>query len=228
MGNSASCSFKLDPLGSPTVAGVLLAGGRARRLGGGDKCLLDVDGRTLLDRVIERVRPQVGPLILNAGGDPARFSSFGLAVVPDPVEDGIEAFSGPLAGILAGLDWAHENAPQADFLAVFPTDAPFVPRDLVARQAEALQGGKADIAIARSKGRDHPVFALLTLGLGNAHDLRDGLREAMTREGVRKAAQWVDRYRVARVSYAVGVRDPFFNVNDPKSLVQAEDFLGKQ
>ncbi len=208
-------------MSAPVCVGVLLAGGLARRFGGGDKCLIELAGRTLLHRAIDRVRPQVGPLILNAGGDRARFISFGLPVIPDPIEDGIEAFAGPLAGILAGLDWAHENAPEADYLAVFPTDAPFLPRDLVARQLEALDGGKADIAIARSNGRDHPVFALLPLGL------RDDLRDALAREGVRKAAQWIGRYRVARASYGAGARDPFFNVNDPEGLAQAEDLMEK-
>lgn len=209
-------------MGAPVCAGVLLAGGLARRFGGGDKCLIEVAGRTLLERAIERVRPQVGPLILNAGGDPARFSGFGLAVVPDPAEDGIEPFAGPLAGMLAGLDWAHENAPEADCLAVFPTDAPFLPRDLVARQIEALRGGKADIAIARSNGRDHPVFALLPLGRRDDRGLRDDLRAALAREGLRKVARWMGRRRVARVSYGVEGGDPFFNVNGPKSLARAE------
>ena len=124
--------------GMPPVAlvGLLLAGGLSRRMGGGDKTLRPLGGRTILDHVIERVRPQVEPLVLNANGDPARFAGTGLPVAPDVVPD----FAGPLAGVLTGLDWAAEHAPGARWVATFATDAPFLPTDLVERLLAASSG----------------------------------------------------------------------------------------
>ena len=138
------------------VAGVLLAGGLARRMGGGDKCLRQLAGETLLARVIARAAPQVGPLILNANGDPARFAPYDLPVVADVVE----GYAGPLAGILTALEWAAENAPHHPLVASFATDAPFLPRDLVQTMVEARDLAGADLACAASGGRAHPVFGL--------------------------------------------------------------------
>ncbi len=149
-----------------TVCGVLMAGGRSRRMGGGDKCLRALAGKPILADVITRVRPQVSPLLLNANGDPARFADFGLPVVADVVGD----FAGPLAGVLTGLEWAAAQAPESTWLASFATDAPFLPADLVARMADAVEAQGADMACAASNGRDHPVFGLWPLGL--AGDLR--------------------------------------------------------
>ncbi len=193
------------------IAGVVLAGGLARRMGGGDKGLRLVAGRPILDWVIERARPQVAALCLNANGDPARLAQWGLPVVAD----GVPGFAGPLAGVLAGLDWAAENVVGASHVASFATDAPFLPRDLVARLAAAI-GADAELACAASGGRDHPVFGLWPV------DLRHDLRRAMTEEGVRKVDLWTARYRLSRVEFPSEPVDPFFNANAPEDLAAAE------
>src|SRR5690349_23217899 len=140
----------------PVTAGVLLAGGLSRRMGGGDKCLRMLGGRPILEHIVERARPQVAALALNANGDPGRFAAFGLPVVADGIPD----FAGPLAGVLAGLDWAAAQVPGAAWVASFAGDAPFLPCDLVARLHEAIAGDGADLACARSAGQAHPVFGL--------------------------------------------------------------------
>jgi molybdenum cofactor guanylyltransferase len=193
------------------VVGVLLAGGRSRRMGGGDKCLRLLGGRTLLDRVVERFRPQVGPLILNANGDAHRFDGYGLPVVGDPVGD----FPGPLAGILAGLDWAAAEAPSAIWIATVATDLPFLPRDLVRRLVVATEEG-AELVSAASHGRAHPVVGLWPVGL------RDDLRRALLEEGVRQVDAWTARHRLAVVDFPADPVDPFFNVNLPEDLAAAE------
>ncbi len=198
------------------VVGVLLAGGRARRMGGGDKCLLPLAGRPLLEHVILRARPQVAALVLNANGDPARFAAFGLPVVADT----IEGFAGPLAGVLAGLDWASAEVPDAGWIATFATDTPFFPQDLVARLAGAVAGDAADLACAASGGRAHPVFGLWPLAL------RDDLERLMREEGLRKIDRFTARYRLATVDWPVEGVDPFFNVNRAEDLEAAEALLG--
>ncbi len=197
------------------VVGVVLAGGRSRRMGGGDKALLKLGGKPILDRVIERARPQVGPLVLNANGDPARFATFRLPVAADV----IAGFTGPLTGVLTGLDWAAANAPDRPWVASFACDAPFVPPDLVARLMAALQAEGADMACAASAGRSHPVFGLWPVRL------RDALRRAMTVDGVRKVDVWTARYRLATVAFAADPVDPFFNANRPEDLAEAERLL---
>ncbi len=197
----------------PDVAGVLLAGGRARRMGGGDKCLRELAGQTLLARVIARAAPQVGPLVINANGDPARFAAYGLPVVADSVT----GFAGPLAGVLSGMDWAADNAPDCPWIATFATDAPFFPMDMVTRLRTAVHS--ADMACAASDGRAHPVFGLWPVRL------RDELRRAMTEEDIRKVDVWTALYRLAQVDFAVHPIDPFFNANRPADLAKAEDFL---
>lgn len=196
------------------TAGVLLAGGLARRMGGGDKGLRDLGGRPILDRILERVRPQVGPLVLNANGDPKRFAPYGLPVVADPVD----GFAGPLAGVLAGLEWAAEHAPGCRFVASFACDAPFLPIDLVDRLGEAVAAG-ADIACAASDGRSHPVFGLWPV------TLRADLRRALVEEGIRKVDVWTARYRIAEVEFPTRPVDPFFNANRPEDLAEAERLL---
>ena len=188
------------------VAGVLLAGGRSRRMGGGDKCLRPVGGKPMLSRAVARARPQVGPLILNANGDPARFATFGLPVIADPVE----GFAGPLAGVLAGLLWLRDHNPQVSWLASFATDVPFFPMDLVERLMAACAAGDADLACAESGGRTHPVFGLWPVRLTETlrHDLIEG--------GARKVDGWTARYRVATVAYPATPFDPFLNVNRPE------------
>ena len=197
---------------SENIAGVILAGGQSRRMGGGDKCLRELAGRTLLSRIVERVRGQVGPLALNANGDPSRFAAIGLPVVSDSVG----GFAGPLAGVLTGLEWARDHAPGCEFVATFACDAPFLPVDLVTRMMHAMSEQGADMACAASGGRDHPVFALWPVRLAPE------LREALVDEDIRKVDVWTARYRLARVAFATDPVDPFFNVNRPDDFAAAE------
>jgi molybdopterin-guanine dinucleotide biosynthesis protein A len=193
-------------------AGVILAGGLARRMGGGDKPLKSVGGRAILDRVIDCVRPQTCALALNANGDPARFAPWGLPVIADSVED----FAGPLAGVLAGMDWAAETCPDAGFILSVAADCPFLPNDLVARLEAAREVADADIAVAASGGQAHPVIALWRVSL------REDLRHALTVENMRKIDRWTARYRVVTVDWPVDPVDPFFNANTPEDVELAE------
>ncbi|GAB4391293.1 MAG: molybdenum cofactor guanylyltransferase MobA [Kiloniellaceae bacterium] len=202
------------------VAGVLLAGGLSRRMGGGDKCLRALGGRPLLAQIIERAAPQVGRLVLNANGDPSRFAAFGLPVAADVVE----GYAGPLAGVLTGLDWAAENAPQAQWLASFACDAPFFPTGMVARMLAAVEKEGADLACAVTHGRTHPVFGLWPLRL------REDLRRAMLEEEIRKVDRWTARYKLVEVGFpdvetSSGPLDPFFNTNRPEDLEEAAGYL---
>ena len=201
----------------PRIAGVVLAGGLSRRMGGGDKALKPLGGRAILDHVIDRARPQVDALALNANGDPKRFAGTGLPVVADSVE----GFAGPLAGVLAGLEWARGHDPGCAFVASFACDAPFLPTDLVDRLWRAIGEG-AEIASARSGGREHPVFALWPVALA------DALREAVAGEGVRKVDVWTARYRLAHAEFPAAPVDPFFNVNRPEDAAEAEAMLSAQ
>ncbi len=195
------------------VAGVLLAGGLSRRMGGGDKTLRLLHGRTILGHVIDRIRPQVATLALNANGDPARFAEYGLPVI----SDSIGGFAGPLAGVLAGLDWATEAAAGCGWLLSAPTDAPFLPEDLVARLLSGA-GKEAEVAVAASGGRSHPVAALWAVSL------RTPLRRALE-GGTRKVEDFTKHHRVAMVEFASEPLDPFFNLNRPEDLDEAERFL---
>ncbi len=200
-----------------TTLGLLLAGGLSRRMGGGDKALRPLGGRTLLEHVIDRIRPQVSGLVLNANGDPDRFAHFGLPVVADSIPD----FAGPLAGILAGLDWAATNRPDCSDIVSVPTDAPFLPRDLVERLSRAMTETGADLAVAASGSRSHPVVGLWPVRL------RDALREAVAIEGIRKVDVWTARYRLKIVDFPEqrpGL-DPFFNANRPGDLERAAELL---
>jgi molybdopterin-guanine dinucleotide biosynthesis protein A len=197
------------------VAGILLAGGQSRRMGGGDKCLRPLGGRPILERILERAAPQVSPLVINANGDPQRFAAFGVPVVADTVE----GFVGPLAGVLAGMEWAAANAPQCGWIATFATDAPFLPKDLVERLSEAIAGGAGDMACASSGGRRHPVFGLWPVALCGE------LRAALVDRGVRKVDDWTEGYNRREVEFAVDAIDPFFNVNRPEDLATAESLL---
>jgi molybdenum cofactor guanylyltransferase len=197
------------------VVGLLLAGGLSRRMGGGDKALRLLAGVSLLDRVIARLRPQVGALVINANGDPARFAGFGLPVVADSVPD----FAGPLAGVLAGLDWAAAFRPDWEFVASVATDAPFLPSDLVMRLLQGMRDAGADLACAASGERAHPVFGLWPLRL------REDLRHAVVVEGVRKVDAWTARHKLVRVSFADRPIDPFFNANRPEDLTAAAALL---
>lgn len=196
-------------------AGLLLAGGLARRMGGGDKGLTLLGGRPLLDHILERIRPQVGPLALNANGDPSRFAAYGLPVLPDVIGD----FAGPLAGVLTGLEWARQAAPNCDFVATFPTDAPFLPTDLVARLVDAVTRDGADMACAASNGQHHPVVGLWPVRLA------DDLRKAMLDDDIRKVDRWTARFKLAVVDFPCLPIDPFFNANRPEDLIEAERYL---
>jgi molybdopterin-guanine dinucleotide biosynthesis protein A len=200
------------------VAGVVLAGGLARRMGGGDKALLEVAGETLLGRVIARLTPQVDEIVLNANGDPTRFARFGLPVVADTVE----GFAGPLAGILAGMRWAA--AKGYTHVASAAGDTPFFPADLVARLAEAVETSGDPIALAATNDperglSEHPTFGLWPV------DLADNLEEALTVGNMRKIIVWTSRHGCARAVFDEGADYPFFNVNTPEDIVEAERIL---
>jgi molybdenum cofactor guanylyltransferase len=197
------------------IVGVLLAGGLARRMGGGDKPLKTIGGRPLLELVIERMRPQVAALALNANGNPGRFAGYRLPVVADSVADN----PGPLAGVLAGLDWAAETHPDCPLVVSVPTDAPFLPCDLVSRMCEAMSVEGADIACAASSGQAHPVVGLWPVRL------RGELRRALADEGIRKVDLWTARYRLATVTFPATPIDPFFNANRPEDLERAAALL---
>ncbi|HEY0909456.1 MAG TPA: molybdenum cofactor guanylyltransferase MobA [Bradyrhizobium sp.] len=194
------------------ILGVLLAGGLARRMGGGDKPMRQIGGRTILERVIARLKPQCGELILNANGDPARFARFGLPVIPDTVEN----FPGPLAGILAALDWAAAHRPSVSIVFSAAADCPFLPRDLVGRLNEALVNEDAQLAVAASGGQSHPVIGLWRVAL------RDELRHALVQEDVRRIDRWTARYRLATVTWPTEPLDPFFNANTMDDIAEAE------
>lgn len=191
---------------------VILAGGLARRMGGGDKPLRPIGGRTILDHVIASIKPQCSALALNANGDPARFAQWSLPVIADSVE----GFVGPLAGVLAGMDWA---APQGEWLLSVAADCPFLPLDLVSRLAESQMQHDADVVVASSRAQSHPVVALWRTAL------REDLRRALVDEQIRKIDRWTARYEVAHVVWPIGQIDPFFNANTPEDIVAAEAFL---
>ena len=191
---------------------MVLAGGLARRMGGGDKPLREIGGYPILARVVARLEPQCECLLLNANGDPQRFVSFCLPVVADEVKN----YPGPLAGILAGLDWAAVNRPNAHWVLCVPGDCPFLPRDLVARLYRALYAQGAELAVPASGGRSHPVIGLWDVAL------RDALRYALVVEGLYKVHDWIGRYRVATVAWPAEPLDPFFNANTINDLAEAE------
>jgi molybdopterin-guanine dinucleotide biosynthesis protein A len=194
------------------VLGVILAGGRATRMGGGDKGLRPLAGRPLLNHVLDRLRPQVAGIALNANGDPTRFADFGLPVIADTLPD----WPGPLAGVLAGLDWAAGQG--ADRVVTAAADTPFLPRDLVARLVAA--SGPSGLALAASRDETgrvhrHPTFGLWPVAL------RQDLRAALVR-GLRKVVLWTDAHGAGTAVFPADPFDPFFNVNTPDDLTRAE------
>jgi molybdopterin-guanine dinucleotide biosynthesis protein A len=196
----------------PATLGVILAGGLARRMGGGDKPMRMIAGRPILDHVIDRIAPQCDGLVLNANGDPARFADWELPVVADTVED----YPGPLAGILAALEWAAEHRPDLEWVASAPGDCPFLPRDLVVRLHEARYAAGVPLAVATSGDQAHPVVGLWQVAL------RQDLRQALVEEGLRRVDRWTARHGVAAVSWPVEPVDPFFNANTVEDLAEAE------
>ena len=198
-----------DALATP---GVLLAGGLARRMGGGDKPMRQIGGRSILERVIARLEPQCDGLILNANGDPTRFAAFGLPVIADSVAD----FPGPLAGILSALDWAAANRPDVAWMLSAAGDCPFLPRDLIARLHQARIEQDAQLAVAASDGQSHPVIGLWSVAL------REELRHALVVEDIRKIDRWTARYKLATVTWPATPLDPFFNANTLDDIAEAE------
>jgi molybdopterin-guanine dinucleotide biosynthesis protein A len=192
--------------------GLVLAGGLARRMGGGDKARIRIGNATILERVLARLSPQCAGMILNANGDVARFADSGLAVVPDSVP----GFAGPLAGILAGLDWAAAQQQEIIDVVSVPGDCPFLPGDLVARLAAARAEVGVPIACARSGDWRHPVVALWPVAL------REDLRHALVVEDLHKIEIWTARHGVVTVDWPTVPVDPFFNVNTPQDVEAAE------
>jgi molybdopterin-guanine dinucleotide biosynthesis protein A len=202
--------------------GILLAGGASTRMGGGVKCLLPLAGRPLLRHVIERLRPQVEALVINANDDAARFAQFGLPVVPDS----IGGRQGPLAGVHAGIAWARANHPEARFVITAAADTPFFPDDLVQNFLAALGSGPPKLLVARSEEGLHPVFGLWPIALAPA------LEDALAR-GERKVSAWVKEHGAEEVYFPVaeigGRRlDPFFNLNEPADFAAAEALLARE
>ena len=194
----------------PPIA-VLLAGGLARRMGGGDKALRLLAGRPLLDHAIARIGPQVAALVINANGDPSRFAPWGLDIIADPIPE----HPGPLAGILAGLRWAERRG-ATDIVSI-PTDTPFLPTDLVARLQAARESADTPLACAASRGWTHPVIGLWPTALAPS-------LEAALRAGTRKIDHWTARHGIAHAEFD-GDPDPFFNANTPDELAAAEHHL---
>jgi molybdenum cofactor guanylyltransferase len=198
------------------VAGVVLAGGLSRRMGGGDKAFREIGGKPLIQHAIERLSPQCRVVAINANGDPGRFAAFGLPVVADASDD----FQGPLAGILAGLRWAASASPDLRFVATAACDTPFFPMNLVEKLLAAAGPAYPAIALAKSAGQLHPVFGLWPAGFA------DDLAQALA-SGMRKVGQWAGRHRHFAVEFplipaAGGLADPFFNANTPEEFAEAE------
>lgn len=199
-----------------TVAGVVLAGGKSRRLGGSPKSLLEVGGKTLLELVKARARPQVGSLMLNVNGDRTPFLRFGLPMMADSIED----FAGPLAGILTALEWARDGMPNIEWVVSFPVDMPLIPMDLVSGLRNTIRTTEADMACAASGGQIHPVVGIWPVRLA------EELRNALQNEGVRKVDEFTGRYRLAFAEWAGGAADPFLNVNTKSDVKALEARLG--
>jgi molybdenum cofactor guanylyltransferase len=197
---------------SEATLGLVLAGGLARRMGGGDKALLRIGDATILERVLDRLTPQCSGVILNANGEPGRFAFTRLPVVADDVP----GFAGPLAGILAGLDWAATHEPGVSWIASVPGDCPFLPRDMVARLHAARAADHQPLACARSGEWRHPVVGLWPVAL------RADLRHALVADGLRKIEVWTGRHGIAIADWPTAPVDPFFNVNTPQDAAEAD------
>lgn len=193
--------------------GLVLAGGLARRMGGGDKALIEIGGKTILSRVIETLERQCKSVILNANGDTSRFTPFGLPVVSDDIPD----FAGPLAGILAGLDWLAAHRPDREWMVSVPGDCPFLPSDLVARLHQVREQAGKPLACAKSGDWRHPV-----VGLWNVK-LRENLRRAIVDEDLHKIEIWTARHGIAIAEWPDHPIDPFFNVNTPEDRDRANE-----
>lgn len=200
-----------------SILGVVLAGGLSRRMDGREKSFIELAGKPLISHVVERLVGQVNEILINANGDPTRFSALGLPVQSDT----IEGHAGPLAGVLAGMRWAQENS-NAENLVTAAADTPFFPMDYVKSMLSNREDQGAEIALAASHGRHHPVFGLWPVKL--ADDLEDFLRD----EENRKVMIFVERFSHCRVNFEGALSDPFYNVNTPEELLQAEQICGQQ
>jgi molybdopterin-guanine dinucleotide biosynthesis protein A len=198
-----------------TVAGVVLAGGRSKRMGGGQKSLMEVGGVTLLERVKTRARPQVGTLMLNVNGDRTPFLRFGLPMMADSIED----FAGPLAGVLTALEWARDGMPDIEWVVSFPVDMPLIPMDLVKGLKNTIRNTGAEMACAVSGGRIHPVVGIWPVRVAAA------LRKALQDDGVRKVDDFTANYELAFAEWPGGEADPFVNVNTKADLEALGDRL---
>lgn len=200
---------------SAPIAGLVLAGGLSRRMGGGDKSLRSLGGRPMIAHVIDRLAPQVDWLALNANSDPTPYLGFGLPVLPDTVA----GHAGPLAGVLTGMHWAAQKT-GATHIVTAATDTPFFPRDLVSRFRDLA--GPERIVLARSGGNRHPVFGLWPLAL------RDDLAIWLAASDTMKVMAWVGRHDLGYCDFepeATDAPDPFFNANTPEELAEAEAYL---
>jgi molybdopterin-guanine dinucleotide biosynthesis protein A len=197
------------------IAGVILAGGLASRMGGGDKGFIRIGGKPILDHVIARLKPQTEALAINANGDASRFQAYGLPVLPDTIPGSV----GPLAGVLAGLEWAANLG--FDFIVTVATDTPFFPRDLVVKLKSSMRDSNAELAVAAYDTQHHPVFGLWPVAL------REDLRRAIAEEGIRKVDEWTARHRLAVAQFGPKAYDPFFNANRPEDLNEAAAILSR-
>ncbi len=197
------------------VCGVVLAGGMSRRMGGQDKSLMRLSGKTLIERVIETARPQVASLSVNTNLDPEAYRFLGLPILSDSVSGHL----GPLVGVLTGMDWARANHPDCDWLVTLPCDAPFIPSNLVSRFQEEIRVNEANLACAESGDRLHPVIGLWSVSLYKS------LKKAIIEDGIRKVDQWTATHRLVSVEWAAKPFDPFFNINSPQDLEFAEKVI---
>jgi molybdenum cofactor guanylyltransferase len=200
------------------IMAVVLAGGLARRMGGGDKCLKLLAGRPILAHVLERLDGQAERILLNANGDVKRFASWGLPIATDV----LPGFGGPLVGVLTALEWAATHAPEITDVVSVPADGPFLPRDLIHRLVDARSAVNAMLVQAASNGRPNPVVGLWPVALASE------LRRAIVDEGIAKVDVWTARFRLATADFGETRPDPFFNANTPEDLGEAERLLGME
>ena len=196
----------------PSMTGVVLAGGLSRRMGEQEKSLLELGGKSIISHVIDRLKSQTSEILINANGDPDRFSQFDLPVKADTVE----GFAGPLAGILAGMRWCEANAPDCKFVLSVAADTPFFPNSLAEKLLAEIPKNQGAIALASSDGRRHPVFGLWSISLA------DDLQKFLVDEENRKVMLFVERYPNCIVNFEFETSDPFFNVNTPEDLAVAQ------
>ena len=204
------------------IPGIILAGGLSRRMGGGDKGLLMLGKTTIIERVIDKILPQVGSLAININGDSSRFPDYKLPIIPDS----IKGYLGPLSGILAGMEWAFKNGNR--YIATVAADTPFLPDDLIKRLHAMVKSKNLNIGIAASRilsGDDvfiHPTFGIWEVAL------KDDLRDALAND-TRKIMFWAKKFKLDYYYFDTSdkLSDPFFNINTPDDLEEAKYRLKK-